>query len=309
MDNLRPKQWDDYVGQDRMKRELEIRIDSAIKDDRPLDHILLSGPPGAGKTCLAEIIAEKLGEPIEIVTMPIGLKALIRLVQNFSGIVLFDEIHRCSPKEQEVLLPLLEFGYVSDASGRKIKNEWLTVVGATTEKQKLIEPLVDRFEIKPEYDDYTDEEMTRIVMSMATKANLTIDEETAATFGKAAAGTPRRARQFILGYRDLQNSTGEVPTGDEVLDLCQTSWDGLTTNHVRYLETLYALGGSKGVDVLVSLMRQPKPLVIELERLLIQRGLIVFGERGRELTQVGQKRIGVNTNRKPRRAAEEEDVA
>jgi Holliday junction resolvasome RuvABC ATP-dependent DNA helicase subunit len=86
-----------------------------------------------------------------------------------------------------------------------------------------------------------------------------------------------------------------------VLDLCQTEWDGLTTNHVRYLETLHLLGGAKGIDIVVSLLRQPKPLVLEWERLLIQKGLIVFGERGRELTQAGQDRIGNKTIKSPRR--------
>lgn len=307
VDTLRPDTWESYIGQDRIKHELEIRINSAIKDTRPLDHILLAGPPGAGKTSLAQIIASKLGEVFQVVSMPINERALIRLVQNFEGVVLFDEIHRCSKKEQEMLLPLLEFGYVTDSSSRQIKSEWLTVIGATTEKHMLIGPLIDRFEIKPDYDEYSDDEMMEIALSMGRKADLDIPEDTARVFGQAAAGTPRRARQFILGFRDLLNSNGEDPTAEAVLDLCQTEWDGLTTSHIRYLETLHLLGGAKGIDVIVSLLRQPKPLVLEWERLLIQKGLIAFGERGRELTQVGQSRIGGKAVRSPRREALEED--
>lgn len=304
MDVLRPQTWDDYIGQDRMKAELAIRIDSAIMEERPLDHVLLAGGPGAGKTSFAEMIAARLDEAFMVVTMPINQSALIRLVENFEGVVLFDEIHRCSVKEQEALLPLLEFGYVADNAGRKHKAEWLTIIGATTEKQKLIAPLVDRFEIKPEYEDYSDEQMTHIAVSMARKANQDISLEVAEKFGKAAAGTPRRVRQFILGYRDLANSMGEAPTAEAVLDLCQTEWDGLTTSHIRYLETLKTLGSTKGVDVIVSLLRQPKPLVMEWERLLIERGLIELGDRGRALTEAGSRRIGgVGTRSKRRKVA------
>lgn len=301
VDHLRPQEWSEYIGQDRIKNELDIRINSAIKDNRALDHILLAGPPGAGKTSLAEIIARKLDEIFRIVTMPITHRALIRLVREFEGIVLFDEIHRCSKKEQEMLLPLLEFGYVADSSGKNIESEWLTVIGATTEKQHLISPLIDRFEIKPEYADYTDEEITLIAKSMGHKAGLDIPEDVAVVFGQAATGTPRRARQFILGYRDLLNSTGEPPTAEDVLHLCQTEWDGLTTSHIRYLETLALLGGAKGIDIVVSLLRQPKPLVLQWEHLLIQKGFISLGERGRELTQKGQDRIGTKIVKSQRR--------
>lgn len=301
VDHLRPTEWDDYIGQDRMKAELAVRIDSAIADERPLDHVLLAGGPGAGKTSLAEMIAVRLDEAFHIVTMPINQTALIRLVHDFEGVVLFDEIHRCSTKEQESLLPLLEFGYVSDTKGTKHKAEWLTIIGATTERQKLIEPLVDRFEIKPEYEDYSDEQMAQIAASMAEKAGFVLPEDMAVEFGQAAAGTPRRVRQFILGYRDLCNTRDSVPSTRDVLDLCQTEWDGLTTNHIRYMETLKHLGGTKGVDVIVSLLRQPRPLVMEWERLLIQRGLIEFGEKGRALTDLGHDRIGSVAVRSRRR--------
>ncbi len=300
VDHLRPTIWEEYLGQERIKTELDIRIQSALHDERPLDNVLLAGPPGAGKTSLAQIIAARLGETFEVITMPIGKRDLIKLVHSFEGVVLFDEIHRCSVKEQEALLPLLEFGYVADGANRHLA-EWLTIVGATTEKQKLIEPLIDRFEIKPDYDDYTDEQMARIALSMGAKADLDIGDDVADTFGKAAAGTPRRVRAFILGYRDLRNATGEDPTAEEVLDLCQTEWDGLTTMHMRYLETLKTLGACRGLDTIVSLMRQPKPMVVEWERLLIERGFIQFGDRGRVLTEAGNQRIGGTVVKSPRR--------
>lgn len=274
-----------------MKAELEVRVESAIVEERALDHVLLYGPPGAGKTALAAVIADQLGEPFEVVTMPIGIRPLIRIINTFSGVLLLDEIHRCSNKEQENLLPLLEFGYIQDTSGRKVSADWLTIVGATTEKRDLIDPLIDRFEIVPDFDDYTDDEMAEIVQGMARKANLTISNEHAMAFGKASAGTPRKARRFVLSYRDLQNTLKREPSHEEVLNLCRTSSDGLTSLHVKYLETLDALGGAKGLAVLSSLLREPSSILIETERLLIERGYITYGDRGRELTQAGTHRV------------------
>ena len=306
MDNLRPTQWGEYIGQTRMKEELDIRITSAIVEERFLDHVLLAGPAGVGKTALAEMIAHQLGEPLQIVTMPIGIKPLIRIINTFSGVLLLDEIHRCSTKEQETLLPLLEFGYVQDTNGRKVYADMLTVVGATTERGKLIDPLVDRFEIVPEFDRYTDEEMAQIVLGMAGKSGLDVDHDAAMAFGKASAGTPRLARRFVLSYRDLRNSLERKPTHEEVLTLCRTSNDGLTSLHIRYLETLDALGGSKGLAVLSSLLREPTSILINAERLLVEKGFLLYGDRGREITQSGTERIK-GPRRSPRRTRETED--
>lgn len=305
MDTLRPTDWNEYVGQERLKQELDVRIESAIIDDRPLDHVLLCATPGAGKTSLAEMIAAKLEEPIEIVTMPIGIKVLTRLVSNFAGVLLLDELHRASARDQEVLLPLLEFGYVQDTSGRRTKAGWLTIVGATTERQDLIDPLVDRFPIKPEWDDYTDGEMAVIVQGMARKAGIVIDHDSALAFGRASTGTPRKARQFVLAYRDLANSQGRTPSIEDVLELCNTHSDGLTRQHVKYLETLNALGGAKGLSVLCSLLQRSTSEVTEIERLLLQKEYLTYGDRGRELTSAGVTRArgGRETNRNPRRGA------
>lgn len=299
MDDLRPTDWHEYIGQERLKRELDIRISSAIKDERPLDHVLLCGPPGAGKTSLGEIVSYQLGEPLEIVTMPITLRTLIQLVTNFSGVLVMDEIHRCSDSQQEVLLPLLEFGYVQDTSGRKADAEWLTVVGTTTEKAQLIDPLIDRFTIQPEYDAYTDEELALIVQSMAVKGGIVMSETTSLALGVAAAGTPRRARKFVLAYRDLANTLDREPTSDEVLDLCRTETDGLTSAHVKYIETLHALGGAKGLNVLCSLLRRKASELQEMERLLVEKGYLQFGDRGRELTKAGTIRARVAGGHEP----------
>lgn len=307
MDILRPTSWDEYIGQERLKTELQIRIDSAIHDDRPMDHTLLCAPPGAGKTSLAEMVADRLGEPFEVITMPAG-KHLFRMVSEFAGVLLLDEIHRASVAEQELLLNLLEFGYLQDTSGRRIQANWLTVIGATTERQKLIQPLIDRFPIRPDYDEYTTDEMTRIVLGMAVKADVDIPEDVAEAFGKAATGTPRKAGQFVLGYRDLWNAMKgqREPTVEEVFHLCRTETDGLTGRHMKYLETLNILGGTKGLPVLCALLKESPSELMELETLLVKQGLLTYSERGRELTQAGMARVrGTDpVPRSPRRPRE-----
>lgn len=290
MDTLRPETWDDYIGQTRLKNELEIRIDSALVENRSLDPVLLVGPPGAGKTALADIIAYKLDEGCEILTMPVKIQVLIQLIQEYSGVILFDEIHRCSAKEQETLLPLLEFGYLQTTNGVRVYAEDVTIIGATTEPDKLIEPLVDRFPIRPEWERYTDAEMALITLGMASKAGVPMATEHAEAFGVAASGTPRRARQFVIGFRDLLNSQGHPPSVEQVLHLCRTFADGLTSKHVRYVETLYALGGTRGMNVISSLMRESTQTIQELERLLVEKGYVTFGPTGRMLTTKGMAR-------------------
>lgn len=295
-DTLRPSTWDQFVGQPRMKRELEIRIDSALADDRPMDHTLLCATPGAGKTALAEMMAERLDYPLMIVNMPITPKALVRIVNSHSGLLALDEIHiGATTRDGEALLPLLEFGIVYD-NGKPIQAGWLTVVGMTTERQKLPVPLRDRFPVQPIFESYTDEDMAMIVAGMGDKAGLKISGDACQQFGVASAGTPRQARKFVLGYRDLTNHLGRKPTPAEVLELCAVEWDGITQEQMRYLTTLDALGGTKGVDVLAALMSLSKPEIHQMEKLLVDRGLVGFTEQGRDLTQAGTERARANND-------------
>lgn len=290
MDTLRPQSWDEYIGQKRVKRELGIRIDAALQEDRALDPILLMAPPGVGKTSLAGMIAERAEEALIILTMPVTTKYLVSVMLDWEGAVLFDEIHRCSTKEQETLLPLLEFGYIQDGH-RRIDSHFHAIIGATTERQKLIEPLIDRFPVRPDFDEYTDDEMAKIVQGMARKLDIDMSFDVARSFGVAATGTPRKARQFVQAYRDLRVTMEGNPSVDDVLNLCRTTSDGLTLRHIRYMETLKALGGTKGIEVLSNLLRESTSELKEIERLLVDKGYLSYGERGRELTSEGMRRI------------------
>ena len=191
MNGIRPETWDDYVGQEAMKDRLAVHISSALIREETLDHILLTGPPGCGKTSLASIIATEFGEPFTSFLMPIKEKALLLFLRQRHGVVLFDEIHRLSVKQQEALLPLVEDGYYQLDNGDRVYADNLTIIGATTEPEKIIPPLFDRFPIKPPFDDYTADEMRDIVHRMAYASGIELDDMQAAVLGSAAGGVPR----------------------------------------------------------------------------------------------------------------------
>jgi holliday junction DNA helicase RuvB len=290
-DELRPTTWSEYVGQHELKRKLSIHINAAKQAARMPEHILLCAGPGYGKTSIAQIIAAELNENLEMVTMPVTTSALAAIVRTFEGVLLLDEIHRASPKQQEDLLPLLEFGYVQTPGYKRIEAGDLTIIGATTEEDKLIEPLLDRFSIKPSYAEYTDDEMAIILTGMCDKVDIDISDEMARALAPAAAGSPRRCRQFALALRDLADSGyAPEPSTQQVLDLCGVAFDGLSDAHIRYMETLAALGGAKGLQVLCSLLRQNQHTVMNLERDLLKRGLLQI-EGCRELTRAGFNRL------------------
>lgn len=291
-DAFRPATWDELVGQHATKDQLDVHIQSALKRGKALDHVLLTGTAGSGKTSLAYCIAERMGEPVECLTMPVTLKALLQVVRSFDGVLILDEIHRAG-KLMEDLLPLLEFGYIQSPSGQKYYAEHLTVIGCTTEQQKIIPPLWDRFGIIPDQELYTDDEMADIVIRMARKSDpvVSIEEDDAMMLGRATAGVPRKARKLILSMRDLSEKHGRPATADEALAMCRTDIDGLTVTHMRYLHILDSLGGTAGLKTICSLLELNDSFVTDHERLLLKQGLINRTGQGRELSGLGARKL------------------
>lgn len=289
-ESLRPSSRDEFVGQVRLMKRLTVSVESALDRKVPLDSVLLTGPPGFGKTSLSLLLAGMLFEPIEMVTMPLSDRALGNLVRRHRGIVLLDELHNASKAQQKTLLPLIEDHYVEDNRGRRTYNTWLTVVGATTEPQEIIKPLYDRFMIKPMFQPYSDDELGRIVTSMATKIGIKLHSKVAVALGQAAGGAPRNAKSLVLAARDLK--IGSKPSdATKILDFCGVGPDGLSEQHMAYLEALDMLGGTAGLRPLSSTLRLHPSVCMELERLLTEKRYIQPGDRGRELTSEGVHRM------------------
>lgn len=288
-EGLRPADFNEFVGQEALRNMLHVRIEAAREDGRPLDHILLAAPPGFGKTSLASVIASAMNDAFTAIKMPVSVQALERTLRDFEpGILFIDEAHSASKAVQESLLTVLEDGYYATKTGREFPLPWITVIAATTEPEKVIPPLYDRFPIRPTIDPYSDEEMSRILAGMADKIGLQLPDELAAGIAKAAAGTPRNARQLVFAARDLTlANAGTSPTIAEVLDFCQLDPDGLSVQHHSYLHTLDALGGNAGLSTLSALLRLHPTFVRNMERLLLERGLIELHATGRELSNLG----------------------
>lgn len=287
-EDLRPTTWSDYVGQAALKERLSTHIQAALIQDKQLPHIMLAGVPGCGKTTLAQIVAEEFAAEFWSFIMPFKEKALIRFLRSCSGVVLFDEIHRMTPKQQESLLPLIEDGYFQMPNGDRVYARELTIIGATTEPEKIIPPLWDRFQIKPPFDEYTDEEMQQIVSSMADRVDVELSADEARVLGRAAGGVPRNAASLVLMTNDLI-VTGQFNEIADTLIACRVTEDGLTEEHRRYCKVLAETGGVAGLEILVAHLRMPKQILVDLERLLVKREMLSYSKQGRELLGDGWK--------------------
>lgn len=275
-DALRPNIWEDYIGQERLKTTLSISIQGALERGERLDHILLAGPPGAGKTSLAFLIAEAAElDYIELIA-PIKPVLMKKIVLNYEGLLFIDEIHRMPTKEQETLLPLLEDQKLQIETGSFIENDSLVIVGATTEAKKIIKPLLDRFLLKPPFDDYSDTEMCLIVQRMAEKIGLSIPKDQGLILGRATGGTPRNAKAFVKMAQNLKTCSAK-----KILLQCRVTEDGLGVEHTNYIKVLVNGGGSMGLDILSTHTGIAKEVILDMERLLVKRGYIEFSKGGR----------------------------
>lgn len=290
-DSLRPDTWDGFVGQTALKERLSIHIESAIYRQTRLDHILLDGPPGCGKTTVASIVANEVGSDFESLKCPIEQKVLSRTLRRFRGVLFLDEIHLLTTKVQNDLLMVLADGYLALPSGQRVYTDDLVcIIGATTEREKLLKPLYDRFEIKPTFDEYSDEEMQEITLNMAALTHLKMDPDAAQVLGRAAGGIPRNARSLVITMRDMMFTTADISAAD-VLKACRVTETGLTDDHQRYLLTLEAIGGVAGLEPLSNHLRLNKAVLMDLERLLVKQELLTYSKAGREMTSEGYAEV------------------
>jgi Holliday junction resolvasome RuvABC ATP-dependent DNA helicase subunit len=297
VESLTPTAWDGYVGQDRLKTRIEAYMNyaySGADEPRPLEHMFLHGPPGAGKTTLVRLIAKRYHQRLLIVKCPMQADDWRALRGFRAGIVFFDEVHLLKPADQGLLLTFLTEGKIKPPKDHEIHIPWLTVIAATTEREKVIDPLLGRFTLAPDYEPYTEEQLTTIVRNMAEMKSLELDtEEDYLTLGKAALGVPRNAQHLIVAGSVLAHDKKRAPTAAEILEFANLTDEGLTADHLEYLRIVGKQHGEPcGITHVANLMRI-KPKAVELfERDLYHLGYIEFTGRGRRLSTEGMRRIG-----------------
>jgi Holliday junction DNA helicase RuvB len=309
---LRPKSLDEFVGQKAARENLRVFIQAAKGRGDVLDHVLFFGPPGLGKTTLAQIVAREMGVGFRATSGPVIAKSgdLAALLTNLEdGDVLFiDEIHRLAPAVEEVLYPAMEdraldlmIGEGPSARSVRIDLPRFTLVGATTRQGLLTTPLRDRFGIPVRLTFYTVDELERVVRRAAGLLGLGIAADGAAEIAKRARGTPRIAGRLLRRVRDFANVAGveqvDAKVADAALNRLEVDALGLDMMDRRYLMMIADIyrGGPVGVETLAAGLSEPRDTIEEvIEPYLIQLGLIARTARGRCLNGRAWTHLGLN---------------
>jgi Holliday junction DNA helicase RuvB len=309
---LRPKSLDEFVGQKGARENLRIFIQAARQRGEALDHVLFFGPPGLGKTTLAQIIAREMGVGFRSTSGPVIAKSgdLAALLTNLEdGDVLFiDEIHRLNPAVEEVLYPAMEdraldlmIGEGPSARSVRIDLPRFTLIGATTRQGLLTTPLRDRFGIPVRLNFYTTQELEQVVSRAARLLGAPTTREGEHEIARRSRGTPRIAGRLLRRVRDFAHAAGadtiDATVADRALDRLEIDALGLDAMDRRYLTMIADLygGGPVGIETLAAGLSEPRDTLEEvIEPYLIQLGLIARTARGRCLNGRGWTHLGLN---------------
>lgn len=309
---LRPKLLAEFTGQKQLKDNLAVFIAAAKSRKEPLDHVLLHGPPGLGKTTLAQIIARELGVGFKATSGPVIARAgdLAAILTNLQpmDVLFIDEIHRLNPVVEEILYPAMEDGKLDIMIGegpaaRSVQIELppFTLVAATTRSGLLTTPLRERFGIPLRLDFYTHDDLTSIVSRAAKILNAPLAQDGAKEIAKRARGTPRIAGRLVRRVRDFAQVDGHksvtASIADNALKRLDIDATGLDAMDRRYIKTIidHYDGGPVGVETMAATLSEERDVIEDvIEPYLIQQGLIQRTPRGRCVTSGGYRAIGLD---------------
>lgn len=310
---IRPKSFDNYIGQSALKDTLKITIQAAKKRENTLDHLLFYGPPGLGKTTLAGVIAQEMNVDIKITSAPAleRPRDIIGILMSLQGgeILFIDEIHRLNKVAEEILYPAMEDFYLDMTTGKsqtvktlRIPLPKFTLIGATTKAGELSGPLRDRFGIIHRLEFYNEEELSQVIKRTAGILDIEIDEEGAAAIAGRSRGTPRIANRLVKRVSDyaIVKHNGKITKdiADKSLDILKIDEYGLDTTDRNLLKLIIEKydGGPVGVETIAAAIGEDVRTIEDVcEPFLLQAGLLQRTPRGRKVSPETYRHLGYKT--------------